>query len=153
VILSTIGYQGLSLEFFFRILIQNNIEVLIDIRELPLSHKTGFSKSALARKASTYDIRYIHLSSLGCPRDIRHDYRKDRNWDRYSNRFLAYLKTQSQDVDKLADLIQQENCCLLCFESNPNRCHRFFVAKEVAARIDRTVHVKHLGLREEKSAV
>lgn len=151
-ILSTIGYQGAKTEDFFQALIQNKIQTIIDIREYPISRKKGFSKSALARLAETYDIRYIHFGSLGCPREIRHDYRKDHNWARYSQRFLNYLETQSNEVDKLAELIQTSNSCLLCFEANPHQCHRLYVAEEVSLRLSTDVAIKHLEPIKEESA-
>lgn len=126
--LMTCGYEGTKPSQFFSTLLNNEVETIVDLRELPLSRKPGFSKSALATSAPRYDLRYVHIPALGCPREIRHAYREDDNWSRYTRRFLAYLKTQDQAMDALAELIERERCCLLCFEADPNYCHRSYVA-------------------------
>ena len=45
----TIGYEGLDIGAFMSLLAEHGIETVVDIRELPLSRKPGFSKKALAR--------------------------------------------------------------------------------------------------------
>ncbi len=142
--LMTCGYQGLKPEQLFDLLMSNHVRAIVDLRELPLSRKPGFSKSALAVSASKHDLEYIHIPALGCPRDIRHDYRADHDWARYTRRYLSHLKTQSDAVQRLAHLVQQENCCLLCFEDDPNFCHRSFVAQQVATLVSKPLTVRHL---------
>jgi uncharacterized protein DUF488 len=44
----TIGYQATSVESFIAALRAQHIAHLIDIREVALSRKTGFSKTALS---------------------------------------------------------------------------------------------------------
>jgi uncharacterized protein (DUF488 family) len=46
--LFTVGYEGESLESFLSTLRSNYINYLIDVREVPLSRKKGFSKTALS---------------------------------------------------------------------------------------------------------
>ena len=46
--LATIGYEGSAIEDFIATLKLANIEILLDVREIPLSRKKGFSKNALA---------------------------------------------------------------------------------------------------------
>ncbi len=43
----TIGYEGLDLAAFTGLLARHGIETVVDVRELPLSRKKGFSKQAL----------------------------------------------------------------------------------------------------------
>ena len=142
--LMTIGYEGLSLDQFSRLLRLGGIETLVDVRELPLSRKPGFSKSALSAAVASYGLSYVHAAPLGCPRDIRHDYRADGDWARYTRRFADYMDTQGGAVAELAERVQGERCCLLCFEADPNFCHRSFVADRVALTLGPTLTVTHL---------
>jgi len=144
----TVGYEGLNSEEFFKLLHLNGVEVLIDVRELPLSRKPGFSKLALANRADAEGIRYEHIVSLGCPREIRHDYRGDLDWGRYTGRYLAYLDTQLQSIVDLAARVVYERCCLMCFEADPNFCHRSFVADRVKAASSADLAVRHLSQTE-----
>ena len=143
--LATIGYEGLSVTNFFDILLGNQVKMLIDVRELPLSRKPGFSKGALGKQALNYGLRYVHLGGLGCPREIRHEYRDDGDWKKYTKRFLAYLHTQDREIENLLGLISSESACLLCFEADPQRCHRCYVAKAVARIASMNLEIIHLG--------
>lgn len=142
--LMTMGYEGINSQMFFAILLKNKVQTIVDIRELPISRKSGFSKSSLAETAQSHNLNYMHLQSLGSPRKIRHDYREDNDWKRFTKRYMGYLNTQQDSINELANLIQRERCCLLCFEADHNFCHRLFVAEKVVANTDRTLQVVHL---------
>lgn len=145
--LATIGYEGLQIDKFFELLITNEIDVLIDVRELPLSRKPGFSKTALRMNASYHGLEYIHMSNLGCPRSIRHDYRSDNNWEIYTRRFLQYLETQNEEIKKLLNLLAGRSGCILCYEADPTRCHRCYVAKAAVEAADTQLEVIHLATK------
>jgi uncharacterized protein (DUF488 family) len=129
--LHTIGYEGLDTPDFLSLLSRHDIETLVDIRELPLSRKSGFSKKALTTSVQRRGIGYIHLPHLGCPKPIRNRYREDRNWTRYQRDFLKYLGTQGEAIDSLAAMAGNSCCALLCFEADHNLCHRSMVADAV----------------------
>ncbi|MDP2877672.1 MAG: DUF488 domain-containing protein, partial [Holophaga sp.] len=46
--LCTFGYEGLTIEAFIARLKESGVRTIIDVRELPLSRKKGFSKKAFA---------------------------------------------------------------------------------------------------------
>jgi uncharacterized protein (DUF488 family) len=129
--LFTVGYEGLEIEGVLSLLSNLGIETLVDVRELPLSRKRGFSKNALAERLALSGIGYLHMRELGCPRAIRNRYREDRDWSRYTNDFLNYLTTQSSAVSELSERVQRSNCALLCFEADHRMCHRSMVANAV----------------------
>ncbi|MDF2441429.1 MAG: hypothetical protein JWN98_2413 [Abditibacteriota bacterium] len=140
----TMGYEGISIDNFFSILKSHNIELLVDVRELPLSRKPGFSKTALASATLSQGFKYIHLSKLGCPREIRHSYRVDQDWQLYTHRFSAYLDTQTEAVMRLEQLVIAQRCCLLCFEADASYCHRSIVAKRVQQYSTQPLAIQHL---------
>jgi adenylate kinase family enzyme len=144
-VLMTVGYEGTTSKLFFELLRQNNVEALIDVRELPLSRKPGFSKSALERRAQEEGVRYVHMVALGCPRAVRHEYRDDHDWDHYKSAYEAYLATQSRAVGDLTELAQRQRCCLMCFEANPHLCHRSIVADRVQTSVTGGLVVVHLS--------
>jgi len=57
--LFTVGYEGLTLEAFIQRLQSSSIQTLVDVRELPLSRKRGFSKRALAESLASHGIMHI----------------------------------------------------------------------------------------------
>jgi uncharacterized protein (DUF488 family) len=142
--LMTIGYEGLSRAEFFGMLDRCRVTMLVDIRELPISRKPGFAKTALEADMVKRGLKYAHLVELGCPRDIRHDYRADGDWARYTKRFKAYLGGQTEALEKLAGCMREERCCLLCYEEDYNFCHRSYVAEKVVGVVDCDVKINHL---------
>jgi uncharacterized protein (DUF488 family) len=66
--LFTLGYEGLTIEVFIARLQAAQVKTVVDVRELPLSRKKGFSKSAFCSVLSTHGIAYLHVPALGCPK-------------------------------------------------------------------------------------
>lgn len=130
--LFTLGYEGLSLEVFISRLQSKGVQTVLDIREVPISRKKGFSKTAFREALEAHGINYVHLSALGCPKPVRDQYKLDKNWQTYTVGFEQYLATQKEVVLEVAGLAQQVNVCLVCFEADYNFCHRSIVAKDVA---------------------
>jgi len=127
----TVGYEGLTQRKLLALVHRYGVDRTIDVRELAISRRVGFSKNALSNFLEKAGISYIHLPELGCPRSIRHDYREDQNWSRYTKRFCAYLATCDDTLQAVAYLATTERCCLLCFEEDFNFCHRTFVAERL----------------------
>jgi len=127
----TIGYEGLSIDAFLSMLTEYDIETVVDVRELPLSRKPGFSKKALANTLNLSGLEYTHMVNLGCPKPVRDGYREDGNWRRYTDGFLKHLKTQETAIVELSELVVTSNCALLCYEADFNFCHRLMVANAV----------------------
>lgn len=127
--LFTFGYEGLDFDAFLMRLREAQIRIIVDVRELSLSRKKGFSKTALRDQLAVAGIVYCHVPALGCPRPIRNQYRADGGWGRYTKDFLAYLQTQDVAVRKLAQRSRATVACLLCFEADYSTCHRTYVAR------------------------
>ena len=141
-ILFTCGYEGLSVDRFLARLKGAGVHKIIDVRELPLSHKPGFSKRPLSRALEGAGLAYEHIPSLGCPRPIRKRYKADGDWLAFTSAFRAHLAKQSDAVRDVVRIAKTARTCLLCFEADYNRCHRKFVA-HAAARAGK-LRVVHL---------
>ena len=94
--LHTIGYEGVSLDAFLATLTAAKVTTLLDVRELAISRRKGFSKSALAAALQSVGIIYRHERALGTPRDMRHRLRRDGDFKRYFADFREYLGTQKK---------------------------------------------------------
>jgi uncharacterized protein (DUF488 family) len=139
----TVGYEGLEPEGLLRQLRRAGVRLLVDVRDLPLSRKRGFSKTALAEALGGAGMAYLHIRSLGCPKAIRDQYRVDGDWKAYTAAFLNHLRKQSQAVRELADLCEKHPSALLCYEADAGLCHRTYVARAVAAVS--AASVMHIG--------
>lgn len=129
--LFTFGYEGLSIECFVARLKEAGVDVIVDVRELPLSRKKGFSKTAFAETLSRHGIEYLHVPALGCPKPVRNAYRNDQNWEAYTRGFLAHLRKQKDAIAEVTSVSRARTACLVCFESDFNYCHRSMVAAAI----------------------
>jgi uncharacterized protein (DUF488 family) len=141
----TIGYEGLDIDTFVALLAQHSIDTVVDIRELPLSRKRGFSKKALGNALKLHGHEYVHLAALGCPKTVRNDYRDNGDWKRYTKGFARHLNTQAEALASLSAMTVASNCALLCYEADFNRCHRSLVAN--ALRDCFGAEVEHIQAR------
>jgi uncharacterized protein (DUF488 family) len=147
VILATIGYEGRMVKELLAVLRQAKVERVVDVRQLPLSRKPGFSKSALAAFLSSHGIEYVGFPKLGTPPAIRNQYKKSGDFTRLRRDYLAYLDSQGPAVEELRELAARGGCALLCFERDPAQCHRSILAEVLAGRTGSEFRVEHLGLR------
>ena len=127
--LYTFGYEGFDIDSFISRLQTVGVETIVDVRELPLSRKKGFSKTALGECLKRAGIGYFHAPALGCPKPIRNRYREDGDWQVYTRDFQAYLATQEATVQQLSKFARSSTVCLICFEADFNFCHRSYVAR------------------------
>ena len=57
--LFTLGYEGMTIEAFIARLQTARVKTVVDVRELPLSSKKRFSKSAFCAALSAHGIAYL----------------------------------------------------------------------------------------------
>lgn len=126
--LFTIGYEGRTPETFLELLVSQGVGRVVDVRQVPLSHKPGFSRTRLGGFLQSNGIDYQHLPALGCPKDIRRDFRAGQDFETYKIRYLDFLSGRHPELQALLEIVREKPACLLCFEADPERCHRTFIA-------------------------
>lgn len=144
--LNTIGYEGSSIDDFVSTLLLAGIELVIDVRDVPLSRKKGFSKRGLDARLASHGIGYEHLKGLGDPKDGRIAAREGR-FDDFRRIYGAHLATEvaQADLATAISLSTTKKACLLCFERDHRECHRLAVATEMSKRTG--LRINHLGVR------
>jgi uncharacterized protein (DUF488 family) len=146
--ISTIGYEGSTIDAFVSALQRASIDVLIDVRDLPLSRKRGFSKNRLAKTLATFGIEYVHLRGLGDPKAGRQAARAGK-YGLFQTIFDRHMETEAavRDVNIAAELVSASRACLMCFECNHTKCHRSIVADRLAqiTRLTVTPLIVHDG--------
>jgi uncharacterized protein (DUF488 family) len=131
--LFTIGYEGCKPSDLFATLQGNGVALLIDIRDVPISRKPGFSKTSLSQGLDDAGIGYLHLKGLGDPRAGRLAAREGRLAD-FRRIFTAHMRTSAAQ-QALAEAVTSASktiACLLCFEQDHTNCHRCIVADSMA---------------------
>jgi uncharacterized protein (DUF488 family) len=131
-LLYTVGYEGADLSDFIATLKAHNIRQLIDVRELPLSRKRGFSKNALASALAEVGVKYLHLKSLGDPKDGR-EAAKNGDIARFRRIYTRHLGSIEAKNGLEAAIIaaKKVTSSLLCYERDHADCHRSMVAEKL----------------------
>lgn len=143
------GYEGVELRPFLATLTDAGIKQVIDVRELPLSRKRGFSKSALTVALRDSGIGYLHLRALGDPKPGREAARRGDHAE-FLRIYLHHLAGADAQV-ALAEASHQVRTlrsCLLCFERHPAGCHRKIVAEAMA--VDTGMGLVHLHVDQDR---
>lgn len=143
-ILYTIGYEGQDIDEFISRLKEVGITRLIDVREIPLSRKRGFSKSALKQRLEDENVEYVHYKALGSPTDIRHKLREDQNYNHFFEAFSNYLSGKMDVIEDVYQHLSNGVNCLMCFEHNHEECHRLSVAKKIKEYDGNGLLIKHI---------
>lgn len=121
----TIGYEQATVPAVIAALEQAGVELLVDVRALPLSRRPGFSKSALAQALGEAGISYRHMKPLGTPADGRAAARAGDH--------AALVRIYAGQLElpeamaaagELAGLAGERRVALLCYERDAGQCHR-----------------------------
>lgn len=150
--LTTIGYEGALLDDFVATLKAASIRLLIDVRELPISRRKGFAKSALSTAMAAADINYLHLKGLGDPKPGREAARAGDHAG-FVQVFRAHMLTSAAqfDLNVAATHVAAGDVCLMCYERDHAACHRTLVAEAIHATIP--VRIRHIGVRSGLAAI
>lgn len=117
-----------------RVLQEAGVRRLVDVRELPLSRRRGFSKTKFAECLADAGISYEHERALGNPKPLRDLYRSGRQAEGERG-YLAHVRNGSAPaVDALAESLDEQLTCVMCFEADHRTCHRTLLVDELAVR-------------------
>jgi uncharacterized protein (DUF488 family) len=128
-----IGYEGSDVFRLTETLQNIGVEVLADVRQLPLSRKKGLSKNGLAEHLACAGIDYIHFRELGDPKAGREAARAGE----YAKFEMIFLKHLAQDpaqeaLNELLTIASSRITCMLCFERCAQVCHRSYISDQAA---------------------
>ncbi|HNF49463.1 MAG TPA: DUF488 domain-containing protein [Chitinophagales bacterium] len=145
-ILFTIGYEGISLEEYLNRLLKNDVKVLVDVRNNPLSMKYGFSKSQLQRYCISLGIEYVHYPEVGIKSEQRQELKSQADYDKL---FKVYrdnnLTKTTSSQEKILNLLKEnKRIALTCFEANICQCHRKHLAEAIENLPNFNYEVKHI---------
>lgn len=142
--LFTIGYEGSTVNKFIAHLRINNINCIVDVRQVPFSRKPGFSKSKLARTLRRARIEYVHFGELGAPKALRDDLKLTGNYPVFFKKMNRYLVAKKDAIEEAYRYVMNRRCCLMCFEQFAAQCHRQIVAEKIRARDGNDLQIEHI---------
>lgn len=115
----SIGYEGRTVDGLVRQLKECGVRELLDVRELPLSRKPGFSKKTLSETLEANGINYRHIREAGNP------YRREKaDVVRCLQLYAKHLNDNPGIVAQVAACFGEYPVAVLCFERDHRCCHR-----------------------------
>jgi len=130
--LFTFGYEGAQLPEVLAKLSAARVQIVLDVRELPLSRRRGFSKTPLSAALAAAGIAYAHLRRAGNP---ARKLRKTVGAAAMRASYRAHLADDGGIVPLVADAARGKRAALMCFEADPLACHRSVLGARVAKRL------------------
>lgn len=128
--LFTIGYEGISFETYVNLLIQNNVCLLCDVRNNPLSRKFGFSKNMLSSVLPKIGIDYIHIPELGIVSSKRNHLEGVNDYKILFDEYLETLSEKKVYLEQIIKLLKKySRISLTCFEKEIKNCHRYYLSR------------------------
>lgn len=127
------GYEKETIEEFLDKLEKASITTVIDVREIPLSRKNGFSKNNFQRILEERGIRYYHFPDLGSPSKIREELKTSGDYLEFFKAYRRYARNKLQTIRNVLNIIieTKHHSALLCFEKDCELCHRTILASEL----------------------
>jgi len=144
IIVMTIGHSTRTLEDFNRLLLENAVKRVVDVRTVPRSrHVPQFNRETLPTQLSVIGIGYVYMAGLG---GLRRPFKDSPNigWRNASFRgFADYMQSKEfeESLQALIEFAERERIALMCAEALPWRCHRSLIADALGVRDVRVQHI------------
>lgn len=120
--LYTVGHSSHTQEEFLRLLQENIVDCIVDVRSVPASkYAPQFNQDALESFLRHHGMSYYFFG---------HEFGA-RRMDSFNNNgqvdfeLAVYTRLFQQGVERLTSLLSNHHVALMCSEANPLECHRF----------------------------
>jgi uncharacterized protein (DUF488 family) len=136
----TIGHSNHELEDFLKILDDQGIDLLVDVRTAPYSkYSPHFNKKRLKTNLEESGREYVYLGNKigGRPADERY-YHEGRVLYSLLEKDEKYL----EGIVILTELVRDKKVVLMCSEEDPLRCHRHQLLTQTLLK--KGYHIVHI---------
>lgn len=151
-LLFTIGHSNHPIERFLDLLAQHSVEVVADVRSIPISSRNPqFNRDVLKTALAEHGVKYLFLGKeLGARRTEREAYEgRIALYDR-----IARLPAFREGLERIKGGAENYRIVLMCAEKDPLDCHRTllvcrFLRHEMPGRIRHILVDGQLEFHEE----
>lgn len=139
----TIGFAQKSAEEFFKLLTDNGVKKLIDIRLNNNSQLAGFANAKhLSYFLKLHSINYEYKPELAPTKELLDGYKKKNiSWQEYEKIYNKILS--DRDILNKLSISELDESVLLCSEPTAEQCHRRLAAEYIATSSN-NIKIKHL---------
>lgn len=143
----TLGHSTRKIHQFLKILLDNEIQYIVDVRSYPTSRFVPqYNKNYLSKYLNKHGIKYEHIIELG---GRRHNtsYIDTSIESRFFSSYAEHMRTQEfkNGLKKLKKIGTKYKTAIICSEAVWWRCHRRMIADRLTFD---GWKVYHLGLNK-----
>jgi uncharacterized protein (DUF488 family) len=144
--LGSVGYERHKDSAEFAQLLRTaGVERLIDVRELPISRRRGYAKTALGEAMKGEGIEYVHMRDLGNPKPYRDLYKLGKV-EEGRRLYTDYLhEEQREALELLASMLPEKKTALMCVEHDAAVCHRTVILESLRSELGLELDVAELA--------
>ena len=151
--LLTLGHSNHSLDQFIRLLEDNGVMTLVDVRTAPASrYNPQFNKGNLEQALPQHNIQYVFAGQYlgGRPSDPK--CYKSRTLPAEGADYLHevdYPEVMKREwfvkgIERLLELADEQTTAIMCSEEDPAQCHRHHLIAKYLMREHPEVSVRHI---------
>lgn len=147
----TLGHSNHSAEHFQKLLVGNNVEVLVDVRSWPYSrHVKWADRAILPDVAAAAGSKYLFLGHELGGRPEAPQFYDASGHVLYAR--VAESKLFRDGLERLKSGVERYRIAIMCSEENPSSCHRrLLVAKVLLEQGLVVTHIRGDGRLETES--
>lgn len=151
--LLTLGHSNHSLEKFIRLLEENGVMTLVDVRTAPYSrYNPQFNKESLEHELAARGIQYAFAGKFLGGRPSDPTCYKSRRLPAEGADYLHevdYPEVMKREwfirgVQRLLEMADEQTTAILCSEEDPAQCHRHHLIAKYLLREHPEVKVQHI---------
>jgi uncharacterized protein (DUF488 family) len=144
--IGSVGYERhRDSALFARHLSEAGVERLVDVRELPISRRRGYAKTALGQTLAAEGIEYVHMRDLGNPKPYR-DLYKSGKVEEGRELYTAYLREEQREaLELLASTLPEKKTVLMCVEHDASVCHRTVILESLVSELGLELDVAEIA--------
>lgn len=146
--LYTIGHSNHEINEFLKMLRENKIEQLIDVRSAPYSkYSPQFNQNQIKKSLETEGIEYHYLGKKIGGRPSNKDYYKD---DKVIYSLVEMDSKYKEGIKQLQKFMENKRTVLMCSEEDPHKCHRHkLITLTLLKKRYKVSHIRGNGETEE----
>jgi len=145
----TIGHSNHNIEKFIKLLKENNIELVVEVRSTPKSnYSPQFNKSNLIYSLQKNGIKYMDRGKfLGGRPDDKSVLNQEKKIIEDKIEMKSWYQDSIKEIIKLSD---KNRLALMCSEENPLNCHRgYVISHSLLKKGMKIVHIRGSGNNDE----
>ena len=146
------GIQNLSLVEFVRLIKENKVSRVVDIRseDLVSGGRVKFSPVQLMAILRNISVDYVHLHEAGAPKYLKQMASDNGHSSNFIDEYMKSVKSNNALIIRIKTLFADDNVVILCEDEKKDTCLWKPFSDIVASLLNEECKVKNLSAKDLK---